>query len=662
VASHRESQPGSSYPPIADYALVGDCHTAALIARDGSVDWFCPGRFDGPAVFCRLLDADRGGYLQLAPAGEFSAQRRYRGRTNVLETTFSSGGGQIRMTDLMPVHRRTSQRRGYDVGTSQRLLRLVEGLSGEVELNLRFKPTFDYARRAADLSPSANEGAVAQAGTHYLTLACPGVTLEADGTGALQGRLRLRAGERRWIALTYAEDPDRAREALAPVDCDEHLARTIEYWEQWAAGCTYQGPYRAEVLRSALVLKLLTYEPTGAVVAAPTTSLPEAIGGERNWDYRYTWLRDASLILYGLMSIGFEDEAADFLHWLEHTTGSDPTQAPQIMYGIDGRRKLPEEELGHLAGYRGSRPVRLGNAAATQRQLDIYGEVLRAASLHYRRAGDARGEGQSTEAKGHQRPSSEAWALLRGMVERAGEHWQEPGSGIWEVRGGPQDFLYGKLMCWAALDCGIRLTEEHQLDAPLDHWRQTRQAIRRAILERGYDAKQGAFTQAFGSPALDASALAIPRIGFLPPTDARVRSTVERIRADLTQDGLVYRYRTHDGLAGGEGTFALCTFWLVDALALGGRLDQARELFEGVLRYANDVGLLSEEINPGSGELLGNFPQGFSHLALIGSAVNMAKAAKHGAEEQSETEAERTGRASQAAAEDHSARPRAGRS
>jgi alpha,alpha-trehalase len=630
----------SAYPPIGDYALIGDCHTAALIARDGSIDWFCPGRFDAPAVFCRLLDAHRGGYLRAAPGGSFSSDRGYRGPTNVLQTTLSSAQGRVRFTDLMPIHRRTAHRQGYDVGTSQRLLRLIEGVAGEVELELCYKPTFDFARAATEMSIVSDLGAVAGASSTYLTLACRGVALERGPDGGVRGRIRVRSGDRLWLVLTFAQDPDRAEEALAPVRCQEQLERTLQYWQHWAAQCTYRGPRRDAVLRSALVLKLLTYEPTGALVAAPTTSLPEQIGGERNWDYRYTWLRDSSLILYALMTVGYREEAADFMHWLEQTIGSDPTRAPQIMYGIDGRRKLPEQTVDQLEGYRQSRPVRTGNGAAEQRQLDIFGEVLRAAHLHYR------GRADDTDAA---RPDAEAWQVLRGLVQQAAEHWAESGRGIWEVRGGPRPFLYGKLMCWAALDAGIRLADEHGLAAPLEAWRRTRDKLRQAILERGYDPELGAFTQSFGSRNLDASALMIPRIGFLPATDARVRSTLACIQRQLSRDGLVFRYRTADGLPGGEGTFTLCTFWLADALALSGQLDEAEAVFERAVRSANDVGLLAEEIDAGSGEQLGNYPQGFSHMALIGAAVDIAKVAEQGAEEQARTEADRAGRASRAA-------------
>ena len=457
--------------------------------------------------------------------------------------------------------------------------------------------------------------------------------------------------------LSSARDAAQAETGLAPTGYEQQLHETLDYWREWADDCTYRGPYREQVVRSALVLKLLTYEPSGALVAAPTTSLPEQVGGQRNWDYRYTWLRDSSLTLYALLTIGYVDEAADFRRWLEDTVGFDSTAAPQIMYGIDGRRELPEQTLSHLEGYRGSRPVRIGNGAADQRQLDIYGVILRSAALHYQHGSDPPREGEPpTDSERRASPTPRDWQVLRSLVDKAAEHWGEPDRGIWEVRGGPQPFVYSKLMCWSALDVGIRLAQQHGLDAPVQSWRQSRAQIRAAILDQGFNRQLGAFVQALGSSTLDASALMIPRVGFLPATDPRVRSTVARIQRDLTRDGLVFRYRAPDGLPGDEGTFTLCSFWLANALALAGQLDEAQALFEHVLGQANDLGLLAEEIDPMTGEQLGNFPQAFSHMALIGTAVDLASAAEHGAERTAQTEAERARRASRSAMADRPAR------
>ena len=643
AASGRER---GGYAPIRDYAIIGDAHAAALVATDGSIDWCCCPHFDSPALFCRLLDARKGGWCRIGPAGHFSAERAYLGDTNVLVTTFGADDGRIRVTDLMPVRPRADKRtpdgtlgdRGEDIEASHRILRLVEGLNGEVELAVEFRPTFDFAYGTTEIVPCGS-GAYAANGRESMSFRSP-VALALDGRGAATGRRRVRAGERLWFTLDYhptAEPPPDAFSLAAPgAALDAALRRTLAYWERWSARCTYEGPYHALVRRSALVLKLLTFEPTGAVIAAPTTSLPEQIGGVRNWDYRFTWLRDASLILYALQSIGYHAEADDFFDWLEALClrcGG----GLQIMYTIDGGAQLPERMLDHLEGYRGSRPVRVGNAAAGQTQLDVYGEILDAAHLHVERTG---------------RPLDlETWAVLRHFANEAAARWREPDQGIWEVRGGPRHFLYSKLLCWVALDRALKIAESTNVPGHLERWRRTREEIRRAILTDGYDEKLGAFTQVLGQSALDASALAIPLLGFLSPTDPRVRSTVERIRERLTANGLVYRYRTEetaDGLPGGEATFALCSFWLVDNLALSGRVDEARALFERVAGYANDVGLLAEEIDPTTGELLGNHPQGFTHLALIRAALTIAKSESRGPEERAETPAERAGEAERA--------------
>ncbi len=616
------------YRPIGDYALIGDAHTAALVARDGSIDWLCWPHVDSPAVFCRLLDARRGGWCRVGPAGAHTITRAYVGVTNMLATTFTTAGGQVRVTDLMPAHRHPSGTAGAELEPSRRVLRLVEGLAGEVELEVSFRPTFDFARTDTAVSPVPG-GAVARAGPESLALTCP-VELRADASGAASGRRRVAAGERFWVSLAYRADAPPATLVAQDADADADLAATLAYWQAWSGACTYTGPYRHLVERSALALKLLTFTPTGALVAAPTTSLPEEIGGVRNWDYRFTWLRDAALILDALQGIGHHREATGFFRWLEEVClrGHDL----QIMYRVDGSLDLAERTLDHLEGYRRSRPVRIGNAAAGQSQLDVYGEVLDAAALHVEHLG---------------LPRAGVWHALWRLADLAAARWREPDQGLWEVRGGPRHFLYSKPQCWVALDRALRLATGRGLPgARTGRWRQERDAIRRAILAQGYDDALGAFTQALGEPALDASALAIPLVGFLPPDDPRVRSTVERIRERLTARGLVYRYLGDDGLPGGEATFALCSFWLVDNLALQGRADEAQGLFERIVGYANDVGLLAEEIDPASGELLGNYPQGFTHLALIRSALRIAQAARPGAEEAGRAPASRTGRLS----------------
>lgn len=635
------------YRPIRDYAIIGDTHGAALVATDGSIDWCCCPTMDRPAIFCRLLDARKGGWCRIGPGGAFTATRSYLGNTNVLATTFVTDSGRMRVTDFMPMRARPTQgsaaSRADDVAHGHRILRLVEGLEGEVELAVEFRPTFNFARSITRVSPR-EWGALAASDRDAMLFRSP-VPLRCDTSGAASGRWSLRAGERLWFMLEYrsGDTPQEGKpaamvpsNAASPADFDADLQQTLEYWEAWSGRCTYEGPYHPLVRRSALLLKLLTFGPTGAVIAAPTTSLPEEIGGVRNWDYRFTWLRDASLILYALQSIGYHGEADRFFAWLEALClrcGG----GLQIMYTVDGSANLPEQVLEHLEGYRGSQPVRIGNAAASQTQLDVYGEVLDAAHLHVESTGQPL------------RP--EVWAMMTRFADQAAARWREPDHGIWEVRGGPRHFVYSKLLCWVALDRAVRIASRFGLPGDVAHWRTVAEEIRRVILADGYDAELGAFTQVLGETALDASALAIATLGFLPPTDPRVRSTVERIRERLTSHGLVYRYRaseTDDGLPGGEATFALCSFWLVDNLALGGRVDEARSLFERVAAYANDVGLMAEEIEPVSGELLGNHPQGFTHLALIRAALSIAKAEARGPEETAETPAERAGEAGRA--------------
>jgi GH15 family glucan-1,4-alpha-glucosidase len=436
------------------------------------------------------------------------------------------------------------------------------------------------------------------------------VPLRADGKGGAYASFAVKAGDRFDFCLEYNLDVKEGRDA--PPDAGRLLTETLDYWRNWASRCTYQGRYRGLVLRSALVLKLLTYAPTGAIVAAPTASLPEEIGGVRNWDYRFAWIRDSSLILHALMATGFHEEAHAFFGWLE-TLCIKCCGDLQIMYGVDGRTELPEQVLDHLEGYRASRPVRTGNAAAGQKQLDIYGELLDAVAYCY-------------ESMRMRPPPPKVWEMFRFIADQAAARWREPDEGIWEMRSGRKHHLYSKLQCWVALDRAIRLAQRQQLPADLDYWRSTRDEIRDAILTEGYDEELGAFVQAFGVKALDASALTIPLLGFLPGTDVRVRSTVAKIREQLSSQGLVYRYLNEDGLPGGEATFALCSLWLVDNLAIAGQVDEARNLFERIASYGNDVGLFAEEFDPVSGQMLGNYPQGFTHLALIQSAIHLSRA------------------------------------
>ena len=466
-----------------------------------------------------------------------------------------------------------------------------------------------------------------EAGRQSLALSCP-IPLRPSEDGALVGRFRLAAGERVWLSLAYHAGADYVDARPEPRDHDALLARTLEYWEQWWRDCSYEGPYRDLVGRSALALKLLTFEPTGALVAAPTTSLPEEIGGVRNWDYRFTWLRDSALTIYALQLLGYEEEATDFFNWLDRLCVTCRGDV-QIMYGIRGESSLPEQTLAHLSGYRDSRPVRIGNAAFGQRQLDVYGEVLDAVHLYHERA--------------NLPVRAEWWDEVCLLADEAAARWREPDHGIWEVRGGPRHFFYSKLMCWVALDRAVKLAARSGHRDEIGRWSKARDEIRRAVLAEGYNAEAGAFTQSFGSSELDASALVVPFTGFLPATDPRVLSTMRAVGERLTSRGLVYRYLAGDGLPGGEATFAMCTFWLADNLALCGRVDEAREVFERVASYASDTGLLAEEIDPSTGELLGNYPQGFTHLALIRTALHIQKAEALGAEEHAEDAAERAG-------------------
>ncbi len=632
-----------TYQPINSYGVIGDCHSVVLVAPDGAVDWGCLPDFDSPAIFCRLLDAERGGYFQIAPTDStIPGTQRYLRGSNVLQTRFSSTKGEILLTDFMPVETLSAwPYRGLnnntwtdEDGSCHSLVRDVECTYGEVDVTVRLKVTPNYAAAPADIVlVQHNLGAVISGGGQFVGLGIAGayrissfsMSVEADESGQYSSvviHVRLNEGERIFFTLGMGRNfwaTRRLVEEILPLrNFDFELAHTLFCWRQWIAGINYQGPYAEQVQRSALALKMMTYAPTGAIVAAPTTSLPEDLGGERNWDYRYTWLRDATFTLYALNVLGFTDEARAFTHWLRNLSYANGEDL-RIMYGIRGERELPEQELSHLSGYCDSRPVRIGNDAVLQKQLDVFGEVLDCIHLYRRQGGFERHD---------ETLAGPLWEMMRVLVEHVCAHWQEPDNGLWEVRSNMRHFVYSKVMCWVALDRGIRAAQHLNLEADLPRWTLIRDQIRTDILSRGYNTSIGAFTQAYDDTALDAADLLLPLVGFLSPNDPRMRSTVDRIMERLTdENGFVYRYTNEDGLSGGEGTFTICTFWLVDNLAMEGRVDEARSLFERLLGYASRLGLFSEEIDSRDHTVLGNYPQAFAHIALINSAVNLQKAA-----------------------------------
>ncbi len=630
------------YQPINSYGGIGDCRSVVLVAPDGSVDWGCLPDFDSPAIFCRLLDAERGGYFQIAPADStIPGLQSYLPGSNVLQTRFTSIAGEVVLTDFMPVETLSTRpfQEMYDTTRSGEederysLVRIVECTHGELPIRIVLKATPQYAAASSVVQLVAtNTGAVISGGEQHLGLTIVGthqfssfsMYVEQSTetmTPTVMAQTTLHQGERLLFAVGMASTAQGARMLAEyqslPYNFEEALTQTLRCWQTWAARSTYRGPYAGLVQRSALVLKMMTYAPTGAIVAAPTTSLPEELGMVRNWDYRYTWLRDATFTLYAFGALGYTEETHAFTHWLRRLSYSSGDDL-RIMYGIRGECDLVERELTHLSGYCDSRPVRIGNGAVNQKQLDIFGEVLDC--IHFfRRQGGFERCGEELDGS--------MWEMMHTLVEYVCSHWQEPDSGIWEVRGGPRHFLYSKVMCWVALDRGIRMAQQLHLEADLPRWCFIREQIRTDILERGYNTTLGAFTQAYDDTALDAANLLLPLVGFISPDDPRMRSTVERIIEHLTDEqGFVYRYNSCDGVAGSEGTFTICTFWLVDNLAMQGLVTEARALFERLLIYAGRLGLFSEEIDSRDNVALGNYPQAFSHIALINSALNLQKA------------------------------------
>jgi GH15 family glucan-1,4-alpha-glucosidase len=582
---------------IEDYALIGDCTTAALVGRNGSIDWLCWPRFDSPACFAALLGTSDHGRWRIWPADPAArVTRAYDDGTMVLETVFTTNDGRIAVIDFMPINRGNSS-----------VVRLVEGRAGKVEMNMHLKLRFDYGSSIPWVTRlEDNSGISAIVGPNRVTLRTP-VELRGDNLATV-AKFSVSSGERIPFAMTYGPSHLALPEAM---DCQSALAETLEYWRRWCGQIRCEGRWKSAVRRSLLTLKALTHAATGGIIAAPTTSLPEQIGGTRNWDYRYCWLRDATLTLIALMSAGYRDEARAWHDWLLRAALGSPDQI-QIMYGLAGERQLNEWEVPWLPGYQGSAPVRIGNAASHQLQLDIYGELL-----------DALCQARRDVLT----PAPSGWALQEKLIEHLLQIWDQPDDGIWEVRGGARHFTYSKVMAWVALDRTVRDAERFKLQAPLGRWRHFRDHIHATICSQGFNQRLNTFTQSFGSNDLDASLLRLPIVGFLPADDPRVRGTVAAIERELLSDGLVKRYRTKtdiDGLPPGEGTFLPCSFWLADAYILQGRYAEARALFERLVSLCNDVGLLAEEYDTHLRRQIGNFPQAFSHLALIGTALSLS--------------------------------------
>jgi GH15 family glucan-1,4-alpha-glucosidase len=615
-----EEETVARYPNISDHGLIGDLQTAALVTTDGSVDWFCCPRFDSPSVFASLLDADHGGYFRIAPdRDDYVSRQLYFPDTAILITRFMSPDGVGEVQDFMPVITGAATDR-------HRLVRQLRVVRGTMRFVMDIQPAFDYARQPHKVDLSDN-GAVFEADGMELTLHWarpadksaqdPDDRIERHGEG-VRATITLRAGQSTGMVLESMGGQPRL---MAAEEIDRLQRETVDFWRSWLHKSSYTGRWRDMVARSAMTLKLMIYAPTGAPIAAPTTGLPEQTGGERNWDYRYTWIRDGSFSMYALLGLGYTEEARAFGGWLRDRGGElkpGDTHPMKIMYRVDGSSDLSEESLDHFEGWRGSRPVRVGNGAADQLQLDIYGEMLDAAYL-----GDVNGF----------QVFAEGWGQVSRLVDWLCDHWDQPDEGIWETRGGQRDFTYGRFQSWVAFDRAIRMAEHRGRPADLPRWTQARDAVYNQIMSRGWNDKVGAFTQHFSTEVLDSSLLMMPLQGFIAPDDPMWLSTLNAMDRELVSDSLVYRYNpgaSPDGLAGDEGTFSLCTFWYVDALARAGRLDEARLTFEKMHTYANHLGLYSEEISS-TGEQLGNFPQAFSHLSLISAAINLDYQLDHGA-------------------------------
>ncbi len=603
----REHWQRPDYRPIEDYGVIGDLHTAALVGSDGSIDWCCLPHFDSPSVFASILDSEKGGFFRIAPVDAAVHKQMYVPGTNILMTRFLSPDGVGECTDFMPIDGDPVEEKH-----NHEIVRQVRVIRGNVRFKVECFPAFDYARGKHTLRLEPG-GAVFTAEDQEIGLSTA-VELHAKD-GGVEAEFELSEGETATFLLRQTDPHSNLPACDSEFDPDSSYSRTLLFWRSWAAGITYRGRWREMVERSALTLKLLTFAPSGAMVAAATTSLPEELGGGRNWDYRYTWIRDAAFTVYGFLRLGLTSEAEHFVRWIEERAHEiAPDGALQIMYGLRGEHKLPEVELDHLEGYKGSSPVRIGNEASTQLQLDIYGELLDAVYLS-----NQHGE----------KISFDFWQHLRGLLDYVTNNWQRKDEGIWEVRGGRQHMVYSKLMCWVALDRGIRLASKRSFPGSHSAWIEARDAIYEEIMTKGWNETKGSFVQHYDTDTLDASNLIMPLVFFISPTDPRMISTLDATMKTLVSDSLVNRYETGpqsiDGLEGDEGSFNMCTFWLVEALTRAGRTEEARLIFEKMLSYANHLGLYAEEVGR-SGEALGNFPQAFTHMGLISAAFNLDRA------------------------------------
>jgi len=599
-------RPGE-YPPIADYALIGDCHSAALVSRQGSIDWCCLPRFDSDSCFGRLLDWRNGGYFQISPVGRFSSRREYLEKSLVLVTTFRSAGGEARLIDFFAMRTGGRQR------PRREIVRIVEGVSGTLRLNVSIVPRLDFG----EVKPwvRACAGGHVAVGSNAGLVIFSDAPLRAGSDHDVEGVLEVHAQSRHHVGVQFLPPEESEVGHLAEREVprlEEHYQETLRWWRDWSRKLLHPDGRGVSVVRSAIVLKALCYAPTGAIIAAPTTSLPEEVGGERNWDYRFCWLRDSIFTVHALGNLGLQAEAAGMRQFIQRTTSGNAHEL-QVLYAVDGKRRVPELELTKLDGWRGSRPVRIGNGAAQQFQADMYGLVM---ELSWRWS--QRGE----------QPDENYWGFLTTIVEVAIARRPLPDRGIWEVRSRPLHFVHSKVMCWAAVDGGIALAERYSLPAPLDRWSQERDRLRKDIERRGYDRKRGIFVRSYGSQDVDAALLLLPAVDFIAWDDERMVRTTDAIRKDLSRNGLVARYQAHDGLRGQEGVFVACTFWLAECLAHQRRRKEAREAFERACRCANDLGLFAEEYHPKRREMLGNFPQGLTHLAHVSAALALEQLSK----------------------------------